>query len=117
MEQSQHVVKIVFVTGHAYPPVIGFKFADFAIILTYDMLRACGGFTVFYDSECKHYDGRLSYELRWFRRQVADFSFSLPFQTVEEIRRSFKNNETPFEKLIAVLENCMPRDILPKFFK
>ena len=117
MEKSKCLVKIVFVTGHPYPPVIGFDFGDFAILLAYDLHRR-GGFTAYYNNEYSKYYAQLRYELRWFSKYIADFSFNLPSRIVEEIRNTFRDCKTiHWKKLFSLLESCMPRDILPKFFK
>ena len=118
MEQSsRHPVTIVFLTGHAYPPVVGFDFGDFAILLVYDW-RRCSGFHVYYENEYKNYPSRLSYELRYFsKKYLSEFSFHLSAKTVQKIRDTFRNvATTPYETLFELLESCIPRDILPKFF-
>jgi hypothetical protein len=116
--QVKQWVRIDYVTGHAYPPVIGFDFRDFAILLTYDLLRAEGGFRVFYDEEYSKYRDRLKYECRYFSKLVREFVFRISPAIAEEIRTTFRVHiATPCKKLFALLESCAPRDILPKFFK
>ena len=114
---EKRTVKITFVTGYQYPPVIGFDFGDFAILHTYDLLRAAGGFVAFYGEEHKNYGNRLSYELRYYSKRP-DFSFCLSERVIDEVRRMFKNHQAvPNAELLALLESFTPRDILPLFFQ
>ena len=118
VEKQKKEVRIDFVTGHPYPPVVGFDFGDFAILLTYDTLRGNGGFDVFYGGEYAGYRSRLGYEFRYFSKYLANFTFKMSCNVVEEICTTFRNHQTvAYRELFSLLESCTPRDILPRFFQ
>ena len=118
MNPLSRSVRIDFVTGYVYPPIIGFDFGDFAILSVYDLLRAGGGFMTFYGSEYQKYHSQLRYELRYHAKFALDFTFNISFKKAEKVYNTFLNIDTTSHKeLVNSLESVAPRDILPKFFQ
>ncbi len=116
-EVQKDSVRIDYVNERGYPPVVGFDFGDFAIVLTYDSHEG-GQFTVYMGSGYNDYPERLERELRWFPQKSANFTFNLSVETIQKIRKTFRrHHRVSYGKLFHLLERCVPRDILPIFFK
>jgi len=112
-------VDICYVTGYKYPPVIGFDFKEFAILLTHDYHENVEFFTYYQDKrEYYKYAKDIRRQLGRFKGKVEYFSFLLPIETVREIYETFKDHSNiPYEHLFGLLEACIPRDILPLYFR
>ena len=126
MDQSPSLVKISYVDGFNFPPVIGYEFVDFSVIFVYDQLRACGGFEVFFGKDRYKYPGWFTSRSDHYSKQRVHFEFNIPCHVVEKVKSTFShlNVAQPgkidiklFKKLFTLLESFTPRDILPKFFK
>lgn len=110
-------VKITFVTGHKYPPVIGFDFGDFAILLSYDVHEGAI-FSTYFGKKYEDFPRMLRTYLADHEGNIENFSFRLPVETIRDIRRTFLYwQQIPYNELFSLLEKCTPRDILPIYFR
>lgn len=115
---KQSTLKFDFDTRREYPSVSGFDFGDFAIILTYDDHEG-GQFSTYYgDKELQEYKQYLARELKLCGEEKAVFRFTLPQDVVNVVRNRFREwRKVPCGELFSLLERCVPRDILPKYFR